>query len=103
MKYLKKIKDWTTSRSLSNVLKDDFADAAYEFVMSEIINGFYNILLNDLNIDRSEAEERCEEFNVFNNRGHLDLISLNSLYDFYQINFDATKFDKYLNTDFVKR
>lgn len=61
----------------------------YQSIMKAYINRYNisNIIMFNLDITKEEAIERIEEFDIIEN-SEVNLISLNSLFDYYNITFD---------------
>lgn len=67
-------------------------------VFSRIFNSTYNhikILSEYLNKDYDEVFNRCEEFELTKDNKTIDLISLNQIYDFYNVDFSKFNLEKF--------
>jgi len=79
-----RIKDYSANDALepeNDDLSNDMSEAIFYLVRK--INYFCGVF----NIDRTELEERFEEFDILK-ENKIDIIRLNSLYDFYNKTFD---------------
>lgn len=84
------LKGWNGSYEISYnnnpiyVLMEKILDSFTDF--DEVLWNYHDMKL------QKEISDRLEEFEVIKESNRLDIISLNSLFDFYQIPFDEKKF-----------
>lgn len=74
-------------------LKELFYSVLKIYVYKQLVN----TLVKELKLSKHDVIERVEEFEIIKNNeitgeSHLDLISLRSLFDFYNLNYDSSEY-----------